>query len=154
MAQKSLEIHPKRVWCDPHKAFMEVSGCSLTVMLDQKPIKIWALREGLRFLAVFFPKIVSRDLMEPYTLGWYLMHVGAAACSFAMVYHDAKEHGVFESCTGHNIGPHVYVGQLAANTCRVHVGRIVGPKWPGSSKLWFQSVNDKYIWAMLLGVSI
>ena len=68
MAQKCPEILPIRVWCDPHKAFMEVSGCSLiTVMLDQKPIKIWALREGLRFLVFFFLKIVSRDFMEPYT---------------------------------------------------------------------------------------
>ena len=31
-------------------------------MLGQKPIKIWALREGIRFLAFFFPKIVLKDL--------------------------------------------------------------------------------------------
>ena len=40
----------------------EVSGCSLTVMLGQKFIKIRALREGLRFFAIFSSKMISRDL--------------------------------------------------------------------------------------------
>ena len=49
-------------------------------MLGQKPIKIWALREGLRFLVFFFPKMVSRDFMEPFKHTY--MHVTQRICSW------------------------------------------------------------------------
>ena len=52
----------KRVWCDPYKASMEVSVCALRTMLGQKISKIWALREGLRFLTIFSLNMISRDL--------------------------------------------------------------------------------------------
>ena len=64
MAQKCPEILPKRVWCDPHKAFMEVSGCSLTVMLDQSKSKPFA--KGSDFLQFSPRKWFPETSMEPY----------------------------------------------------------------------------------------
>ena len=58
-----LEIFPERVRYDPHQASMEVSGCSLRVLLGQKPIKIWARCE--------------KNKSNRICLGAMLSHVGA-----------------------------------------------------------------------------
>ena len=55
--------------------FMGQFWAVVGAMLGQKPMKIWALREGLRFLAFFFPKMVSRDLHGTwYSRVWETFH--------------------------------------------------------------------------------
>ena len=49
LAPKWLEIFPKRHRYGPHQAFMEVSGCSLRVLLGQKPIKNLQPKMGAMF---------------------------------------------------------------------------------------------------------